>query len=64
MASMTLNAEIMSFGFSGVLGASRTEDEADRPAAEPQRGPAPTSPPETVYRPVRSLLAQLRNPRL
>jgi hypothetical protein len=61
MAQMTLNAEIMAFGYSGMLASHKPEAEPSKPgpaddrAVDDGRGGAQFS--------VRSLLVRLRNPR-
>ncbi len=62
MAQLTLNGEIMTFGYSGISASHRrADDQIDAVAGSTaQDGP---SAPETVFRPVRSLLVQRLNRR-
>jgi len=61
MAQMSLNAEIMAFGYSGMLASHKPEAES---ATIAQRGDKVAAPVREGLLSVRSLLAQLRNPRL
>ncbi len=62
MAQLTLNSEIMTFGYSGISVSHRRADDQTNGAAgaAAQDGPSAS---ETVFRPVRSLLVQRLNRR-
>ena len=59
MAQMTLNAEIMSFGYSGMLASHKPEYQAEPAGRAREKSAAKSN-----FSPVRSLLVQLINPRV